>query len=109
MWVANETFECVSLEIEGRRLSAVSRDQLLLDRVSCPWGHWSLTHDHHGHNWHHWHPVTAHWTHLELLNGRVDQRRLGHPHMELLPLKHRRVVVHIPEANVNLLVTRPEI
>ena len=103
MWVANETFECVSLEIEGRRLSAVSRDQLLLDRVSCPWGHWSLAHDHH------WHPVTDHWTHLELLNGRVDQRRLGHPHMELLPLEHRRVVVHIPEANVNLLVTRPEI
>ena len=104
MWVANETFECVSLEIEGRRLSAVSRDQLLLGGCGpCLLSLGSLTHDHHGH------PVTDHCTHLELLDGRVDQRRLGHPHVELLPLEHGRVVVHIPEPNVNLLVTRPEI
>ena len=55
--------------------------------------------------------VTGHWsgTHLELGDGRVDQGSLGHSHVKLLLLEHGRVIVHIPEPNVNLLVTRPEI
>lgn len=56
-----------------------------------------------------WPRVTGLGTHLEFCDGRVDQRSLGHPHVELLLLEHRRVIVHIPEPNVNLLVTRPEI
>ena len=44
---------------------------------------------------------------LQLGEGRVDQRGLGHPHLELLPLEHGRVVVHVPEADMHLLVARP--
>ena len=96
LWVANETSECVSLEREGVCLLWTDWDQLWLAAVSCVSSSPGS-------------PVTPGVTHLELGDGRVDQRRLRHPHVELLLLEHRRVIVHIPEPNVNLLVTRPEI
>ena len=98
--MANETFECATLEMEEGvcLLRAGTRDCGAGRRWTDPPGP-GVTGD----------TLTGHGTHLELGDGRVDQRRLGHPDVKLLLLKYRRVVVHIPKPNVNLLVTGPEI
>ena len=44
---------------------------------------------------------------LETGDGGVDQRRLSDPDPILLLLKNRTVVVHVPEAHMQLFVARP--